>query len=405
MTTTEKVSDPELKEEKEDIDVDVDAESKHEVEEIRREFSHIEENLKVAQAKIREFRKLIRLTADIQEDVKKISLKSIKTLDDSKRRLKSLQDKMDVDVNVNELKLELKKMDERIQELREVRPETRSFFTRLVLGRVNVKAWNPADRIRLRDEYNKFKVRTSMIYLFFPLVVLFFHYYLRHQWKDTHWINIFYQLWLLYYYISLAMRENILLVNGSNIRIWWLYHHYIAALATVALLVWPSTDIYISYVPYYTLFAAYNGLVQNLTNWYHKNREYANRALGNQGYMDITYKETLTEFPKELLILLVFIFIAQAWEIGIGCMLFRSLFYDCKVFDKHWTEYTEELQVLSSGTLQIVMGAGNMYTTYLTILQKRNEQRKDYQKLFSLDSGTAAITSALPKSEEHLKQQ
>lgn len=34
------------------------------------------------------------------------------------------------------------------------------------------------------------------------------------------------QLWLLYYYLTLSLRENILLANGSDILHWWIYHHY-----------------------------------------------------------------------------------------------------------------------------------------------------------------------------------
>ena len=44
----------------------------------------------------------------------------------------------------------------------DVRPSTGSIFVRAFLGQVNVKAWNGADRVKLRDEYNKFKDRTNV---------------------------------------------------------------------------------------------------------------------------------------------------------------------------------------------------------------------------------------------------
>ncbi len=31
---------------------------------------------------------------------------------------------------------------------------------------------------------------------------------------------------MLYFYCSMALRENVLMVNGSNIRPWWIHHHY-----------------------------------------------------------------------------------------------------------------------------------------------------------------------------------
>lgn len=36
------------------------------------------------------------------------------------------------------------------------------------------------------------------------------------------------QAWLLYYYVTLALRENILNVNGSFIKPWWILHHYVS---------------------------------------------------------------------------------------------------------------------------------------------------------------------------------
>lgn len=143
--------------------------------------------------------------------------------------------------------------------------------------------WTTKDKIRLRDEYNKFKFRTMWMYIAFPAVALYFHENIRGEWEDVHWINIFHELWLLYYYITLAIRENILMVNGSTIRIWWLYHHYLAAFGTVTLLVWPETETYLAYVPFFNYLALYNGCIQLMQNWYHRKREYANRALGKLG--------------------------------------------------------------------------------------------------------------------------
>eukprot|EP00510_Aplanochytrium_minuta_P000161 CAMPEP_0184017374 /NCGR_PEP_ID=MMETSP0954-20121128/7499_1 /TAXON_ID=627963 /ORGANISM="Aplanochytrium sp, Strain PBS07" /LENGTH=141 /DNA_ID=CAMNT_0026298599 /DNA_START=130 /DNA_END=552 /DNA_ORIENTATION=- len=109
-----------------------------EVDHIEREFEDLRIKLKAGKAKVKEFRKYINLTAEIQEDVKRISLSSIKTLAQTKEKINSL----DIpDEKKQELLVELQEADSGIKLLREVRPETRSFFTRLLLGRVNVKAW------------------------------------------------------------------------------------------------------------------------------------------------------------------------------------------------------------------------------------------------------------------------
>ena len=48
------------------------------------------------------------------------------------------------------------------------------------------------------------------------------------------------QLWLLYYYTTLSLRENILLANGSDIMHWWIYHHYLSMLLALIMLLWPN---------------------------------------------------------------------------------------------------------------------------------------------------------------------
>lgn len=34
-----------------------------------------------------------------------------------------------------------------------------------------------------------------------------------------------YLLWLTYFYLAAALRETVLMVNGSNIKGWWIKHH------------------------------------------------------------------------------------------------------------------------------------------------------------------------------------
>lgn len=44
---------------------------------------------------------------------------------------------------------------------------------------------------------------------------------------------------LAYVYVALALRENVLLVNGSAIRSWWICHHYWSAGCCLLLLALP----------------------------------------------------------------------------------------------------------------------------------------------------------------------
>jgi hypothetical protein len=52
-------------------------------------------------------------------------------------------------------------------------------------------------------------------------------------------VEVMFQLWMLYYYVSLALRENILRVNGSNIKTWWIVHHYLSIAIAFCMLMFP----------------------------------------------------------------------------------------------------------------------------------------------------------------------
>jgi hypothetical protein len=96
--------------------------------------------------------------------------------------------------------------------LNSITPATGSLFVRLFLGQVNVREASSIDQKLLRDEYEKFRTRTNFGFVIFPLIWCLDYFYLRYTWRYTHWIHILTHIWLLYYYVSLALRENILRV-------------------------------------------------------------------------------------------------------------------------------------------------------------------------------------------------
>jgi hypothetical protein len=92
--------------------------------------------------------------------------------------------------------------------------------------------------------------------------------------------------------------------NGSAIRPWWIYHHYLSALMSVVMLTWPRTETYNRFSSHFTVrfcfvlpgaaleapwihnvvclqsYFIYQGFVQLLQAWYQKRRHYALRSLG-----------------------------------------------------------------------------------------------------------------------------
>jgi len=325
-------------------------------------LEQVEKDLEEAEGKVKQFYEHVNQASREQGAVKKVSLRLLKDYPQAVKGLSKEQRK--------EYEERLSGVQQRIEALKGVLPETRSFFSRLLLGRVNLKVWTSQERDRLRDEYHKFKFRTNLIFIALPVMVLFSHYYLRFVWKDTHWMNILHQLWLLYYYASLALRENILLVNGSNVRPWWIYHHYVAAFGSVMLITWPDTPTYARIAPYWQFFLLYQGFVQVLQLWYQKRRDYANRALGRTQRMDVSYSETLTEFPKELVLLVPFVLFAHMWQMSLGIYLLNILFNEMDPLNTHWTAYTEEVQCALCGFVAMLLGIGNIVTTVKTLWSK-----------------------------------
>jgi hypothetical protein len=81
--------------------------------------------------------------------------------------------------------------------------ERNSVFVRLFLGQVNVKVYREDEKLKLKQEYQKFRSRTDLIWVFMSLIQLVI-------WPDVRALEIIFQIWLLYYYVSISLRENIL---------------------------------------------------------------------------------------------------------------------------------------------------------------------------------------------------
>ena len=121
--------------------------------------------------------------------------------------------------------------DEKIRVVHEIRPLTGSLFLRFFLGRVNVRVFNDAERKTLRHGTTSLKI-APIIYILFPLSMLAVQYF-KDYLRDSQWSMRFQHLWMLYYYVSLALRENILRMNGSKIMSWWIMHHHLASVASL----------------------------------------------------------------------------------------------------------------------------------------------------------------------------
>ena len=104
-------------------------------------------------------------------------------------------------------------------------------------------------RLKLKQEYFRFRHQAALIFTIVPLI-LACGLWRASQMEATGEQGSFspplwvatqaYAAWLVYFYVSLALRENILVMNGSDIRSWWIQHHYIMVVFTLVLITLPT---------------------------------------------------------------------------------------------------------------------------------------------------------------------
>ena len=115
-----------------------------------------------------------------------------------------------------------------------------------MLGSGNVKQYRDGERFVLKKEYEKFKRRTNPIFLILVALALFFldqpFLCLGLQESLIFYVNNGKQVFAIYYFASLVLRENILRVNGSHIKIWWILHHYLSIMMSVVMIFWPLSS-------------------------------------------------------------------------------------------------------------------------------------------------------------------
>ncbi|KAF9592906.1 hypothetical protein IFM89_018622 [Coptis chinensis] len=216
-------------------------------------------------------------------------------------------------------------------------------FLKMFLGPINVRATRKDVQLKVKEEYNKYRDRTAFLFLLFPSTLLFLRSWVWNGCLPALPVQL-YQAWLLFLYTSLALRENILRVNGSDIRSWWIYHHYCAMVMAL------------SAVQLFLLWAVMQGVAMLLQNRYQRQRLYTRIALGKANRMDVVWGET-AGVEGQLWILCPILFI---------------------------------LQVVVCGILLVVMAVGNFANTVQTLMSKSRVKakiKKSKSKL-ELDQGT-----------------
>ncbi|KAK7839847.1 transmembrane protein 120 like protein [Quercus suber] len=248
-------------------------------------------------------------------------------------------------------------------------PKTQGGFLKMFLGPINVRASQKDVQLKVKEEYNSYRDRTALLFLLFPSVLLILRSWIWDGCLPAFPVQL-YQAWLLFLYTGLALRENILRVNGSDIRPWWIYHHYCAMLMALVSLTWeikgqPNCARKQRGVQLFLQWAMMQGVAMLLQNRYQRQRLYTRIALGKAKRMDVVWGET-AGVDGQLWLLCPILFILQGFEAYVGLLLLKTAFIGV----------VSEWQVFFCGILLVLMAVGNFTNTVETLMAKSRFKAK-----------------------------
>ncbi|KRZ18820.1 Transmembrane protein [Trichinella zimbabwensis] len=222
--------------------------------------------------------------------------------------------------------------------------ENNGIYLNIILGNISVSILNRMQRIRYKEDYEKFKLRVNLILFVFAPVVYFFH---------LRVLDAAYNFFLVWYYCTLTIRESILQCNGSRIKGWWLFHHYASAVLSGIMLTWPDGECYQNSRKQLLFFSFYISFVTFLQCQYQRGCLYRLKALGRRHSMDITVEGFHTWMFRGLTFLLPFLIIGYVFQLYNAYLLYHlSQTYHCR-----------EWQVSVLALVFLLMAAGNTLTT------------------------------------------
>ncbi|KAA3475922.1 transmembrane protein 120-like protein isoform X1 [Gossypium australe] len=247
--------------------------------------------------------------------------------------------------------------------------EAQGRFLRMFLGPINVRASRKEVQLKVKEEYNSYRDRTAFLFLLFPLTLLILKSWIWEGCLPAFPVQL-YEAWLLFLYTGLAMRENILRANGSDIRPWWIYHHYCAMLMALVSLTWeikrqPNCAQKQRGVELFLQWAMMQGVAMLLQNRYQRQRLYTRIALGKANRMDVVWGET-SGVDGQLWVLCPILFAMQGFEAYVGLLLLKTAFVGV----------VTEWQVICCGILLVLMAVGNFINTIQTLVTKSRFKAK-----------------------------
>uniref|UniRef100_A0A3P9JUL0 Transmembrane protein 120A n=1 Tax=Oryzias latipes TaxID=8090 RepID=A0A3P9JUL0_ORYLA len=329
--------------------------------EVVNEWKRLEEEYQQLQDTHRRYMHKLDEISKLQNNCCSSIVRQRKNLKELSRRAKKKRLSQEEANTLAEIKDKLKTRQNAFDEMEAFLPKKNGLYLSLVLGNVNVTLFTKQSKFAYKDEYEKFKLYLTVILLLLSFICYGFVSY--------RFLDAILNFLLVWFYCTLTIRESILITNGSRIKGWWVFHHYISAFLSGVMLTWPDGNLYKMFRGQFLAYCLYQSFVQCLQCYYQSGCLYRLRTLGERHNMDLTVEGFQSWMWKGLTFLLPFLFFGHFWQLFNGLSLFRmARLPDCK-----------EWQVLVCGLCFLILFMGNFFTTLAVVhhkSKKRNQKSK-----------------------------
>lgn len=259
---------------------------------------------------------------------------------------------------VKEAKDHIQNMQSLIFQMEAFLPKKNGIYLNLVLGSMNVNLPSKEAKAEYKDEYERFKLYVTVTFFLLTFACRFF--------ITNRVVDALLNFLLVWYYCTLTIRESILISNGSRIKGWWVFHHYISTFLSGVMLTWPDGETYQSFRNQFLAYCLYQSFVQYLQYYYQSGCLYRLKALGERHNLDLTVEGFQSWMWRGLTFLLPFLFLGHFWQLWNSISLFR----------KAQMHESKEWQVSMCGFCFLVLFVGNFFTTLAVVRHKRKNQQK-----------------------------
>uniref|UniRef100_A0A2K6AI14 Transmembrane protein 120A n=1 Tax=Mandrillus leucophaeus TaxID=9568 RepID=A0A2K6AI14_MANLE len=326
-------------------------------EDLQQDFQNIQETHRLYRLKLEELTKLQNnCTSSITRQKKRLQELAL-TLKKCKPSLPA-----EAEGAAQELENQMKERQGLFFDMEAYLPKKNGLYLSLVLGNVNVTLLSKQAKFAYKDEYEKFKLYLTIILILISFTCRFL--------LNSRVTDATFNFLLVWYYCTLTIRESILINNGSRIKGWWVFHHYVSTFLSGVMLTWPDGLMYQKFRNQFLSFSMYQSFVQFLQYYYQSGCLYRLRALGERHTMDLTVEG----FQSWMWRGLTFLRASVSLPVCLSSAPFWQLFNALTLFNLARDPQCKEWQVLMCGFPFLLLFLGNFFTTLRVVHQKFHSQ-------------------------------